>query len=421
MRYVFDLSGGTRRELIRRVAQEEERSTETVVAGRMVMAIAGVVDLGKRLKDKLKSLESSTASEAKSTPSKPMCVFFCGSRASFADLVPQTPLSQLGLRLAKASRAQQCRTFGVPREPQGRECGARRRTRRDGRRRDCDCSLGAFFPPRSSATILTCYTRRWEDSSHSTPSPPPPTLPSSAGSSSPALPSKAASTSSPLFVVVTASASTARSAVPPSSSVRSSLPISAASSTDLPLPAMRSSFYFLPLSGKCFETCDGEELPVDFFSPQAWSDYNISPLASALLDPEGEAKQRRRRQNRLDAQRASEGGDILEPNLAAQDVEEELDEEIEVDGEEEPESVGMSREGSKSPPASPPNGPLGPSSDEMIKSYLSTTLQRVQDVRFSLRLSSLARALTILLRSSTPRSRTATIPPNPTSTLPWSS
>lgn len=139
---------------------------------------------------------------------------------------------------------------------------------------------------------------------------------------------------------------------------------------------MRSSFYFLPLSSQCFETPNGEELPVDFFSPQAWSDYNISPVASALLDPEGEAKQRRRLQNRLEAQRASEGGDMLEPNLAAHDGEED-DEEIEVDGEEEPETAGT---GTKTPPPSPPNG-MGSSSDEAIKSYLSTTLQRVQKVR----------------------------------------
>lgn len=34
------------------------KSTDTVVPGKMLMAIGGLVDLGKKLKDKLKHLES---------------------------------------------------------------------------------------------------------------------------------------------------------------------------------------------------------------------------------------------------------------------------------------------------------------------------------------------------------------------------
>ncbi|GAA5901425.1 hypothetical protein JCM5296_003006 [Sporobolomyces johnsonii] len=47
--------------------EDELRSTETVIPGRMLMQIGGVIDLGKRLKDKLKSVAASSAA----TPSSP--------------------------------------------------------------------------------------------------------------------------------------------------------------------------------------------------------------------------------------------------------------------------------------------------------------------------------------------------------------
>lgn len=39
--------------------EEEERSGETVKAGKMLMSVGGIIDLGKRLKDRLKALEIS--------------------------------------------------------------------------------------------------------------------------------------------------------------------------------------------------------------------------------------------------------------------------------------------------------------------------------------------------------------------------
>ncbi|GAA5966565.1 hypothetical protein JCM21900_005505 [Sporobolomyces salmonicolor] len=47
--------------------EDELRSTETVIPGHMLMQIGGVIDLGKRLKDKLKSVAASSAA----TPSSP--------------------------------------------------------------------------------------------------------------------------------------------------------------------------------------------------------------------------------------------------------------------------------------------------------------------------------------------------------------
>lgn len=39
--------------------EEEESSTETVIAGKMLMSVGGIIDLGKRLKDRLKAIEIS--------------------------------------------------------------------------------------------------------------------------------------------------------------------------------------------------------------------------------------------------------------------------------------------------------------------------------------------------------------------------
>ena len=46
--------------------------------------------------------------------------------------------------------------------------------------------------------------------------------------------------------------------------------------------SMRSSFYFLPQTGLCFETPEGAPLPVDFYDPHSWSTYNLSPVTAGL-------------------------------------------------------------------------------------------------------------------------------------------
>ncbi|SCU96836.1 LADA_0H03004g1_1 [Lachancea dasiensis] len=44
---------------------------------------------------------------------------------------------------------------------------------------------------------------------------------------------------------------------------------------------MRSSFYFLPFDGRCFANSTSlERYDLDFFDPQVWSEYGLSPLVS---------------------------------------------------------------------------------------------------------------------------------------------
>lgn len=186
------------------------------------MAIGGVIDLGKRLKDKLKSLEISTTADAKSEPSKPSCVVFFAKHAG-PSLTPRFPRlhfhnwgydwrrrlelssAELVLYLENLKAESAARGEGVDGTGEGATVIAH----------SVRSSIFGLLE-----TILTCELCRWEDLSHYTPWPAPPTRPSSAASSLPERPFKAASTSSPPFVAETASASIARSAVPPSSSVR---------------------------------------------------------------------------------------------------------------------------------------------------------------------------------------------------------
>lgn len=49
---------------------------------------------------------------------------------------------------------------------------------------------------------------------------------------------------------------------------------------------IRTSFALLPLDGKCFFNREtGEEFPVDFFDPQTWVDYRLSPCVARPLPP----------------------------------------------------------------------------------------------------------------------------------------
>jgi pimeloyl-ACP methyl ester carboxylesterase len=49
---------------------------------------------------------------------------------------------------------------------------------------------------------------------------------------------------------------------------------------------IRTSFALLPLSGRCFFDKDtGEEYPVDFFDPQTWIDYRLTPCLARPLPP----------------------------------------------------------------------------------------------------------------------------------------
>lgn len=173
---------------------------------------------------------------------------------------------------------------------------------------------------------------------------------------------------------------------------------------------MRSTFYFLPLDGKCFETPSGVELPVDFFDTQSWSDHGFSPLTEDLLVSKnnktiGEKEQhsKERKDLKEDAKTAEEPNGvegILEPTLGG--------------GGGESSRVG-SRRGSdaeEDPTAS--EGEVGApivvtrrnsaggeeevkdkeevSADAEIEEYLERTLKRAKAVRFFLFLFSPPRA-----------------------------
>lgn len=71
--------------------------------------------------------------------------------------------------------------------------------------------------------------------------------------------------------------------------------------------SMRSSFYFLPFSGLCFEDPSGTPLPIDFFDPHSWSDYGLSPIALGLFEESGEKRERQRRLAREEAEKAESG------------------------------------------------------------------------------------------------------------------
>lgn len=87
--------------------------------------------------------------------------------------------------------------------------------------------------------------------------------------------------------------------------------------------SMRSSFYFLPEDGKCFEREDGTPLPIDFFNPHSWSEHCLSPLAADLLGPECASKQVRRLVHRTSAVTAEDLGVRLPPPEPESDPEHE--------------------------------------------------------------------------------------------------
>lgn len=73
---------------------------------------------------------------------------------------------------------------------------------------------------------------------------------------------------------------------------------------------MRSSFYFLPSSPTsplpCFFTPSGQPLPLDFSSPKVWSDYNLSPVSSCVLEPDCIEKKLAREFKMKEAEQADE-------------------------------------------------------------------------------------------------------------------
>ena len=60
----------------------------------------------------------------------------------------------------------------------------------------------------------------------------------------------------------------------------------------------RSCFYFLPYDRRCFERKDGARLDLDLHDPAVWSEYGLSPVMEGVLDPDGPAKVEKRERAR---------------------------------------------------------------------------------------------------------------------------
>ncbi|KEI38565.1 uncharacterized protein L969DRAFT_95641 [Mixia osmundae IAM 14324] len=68
--------------------------------------------------------------------------------------------------------------------------------------------------------------------------------------------------------------------------------------------SMRSTFYFLPGNGDCFEDEHGNALPVDFFNPQDWSRYGLSPMTEGIYDRQDAEQHEKRMDKKEEAQTA---------------------------------------------------------------------------------------------------------------------
>lgn len=243
--------------------------------------------------------------------------------------------------------------------------------------------------------------------------------------------------------------------------------------------SMRSSFAFLPLSGACFETPEGEPLLVDFYDPHSYSDYNLSPVTKGLYREKGFAREEERREGMEEAAEVHGSGGVAgfgEGNLGetgrrSKGIEEALTgvraeevktstpqarEEIpqdeaegEVDIEGLPDSrrssanndsaIQMDRQGSadsnsgvadrgrrpssssgedEEPPLMPELDKVLSASDQTIATYLARTLKRVKQV--SSFLPRILSELTPHFLSFTPTLRSCTTPSRPllVSTLP---
>lgn len=71
---------------------------------------------------------------------------------------------------------------------------------------------------------------------------------------------------------------------------------------DITSPAVafscRSAFYFLPFGGRCFERKDGTRLDLDLHDRRVWSEYGLSPVMEGVLDPDGPEKVAKRERAR---------------------------------------------------------------------------------------------------------------------------
>ncbi|KAK4052319.1 hypothetical protein OIO90_004400 [Microbotryomycetes sp. JL221] len=231
--------------------EDEERTAETIIASTQVMQIVGVLDLGKRLKDKIKSLEAKTTAEATASTgtafdarlnptasSRPAPVHFVNHGYDWRRRL-ELSSAELIERLERLKRESKARGEG----PDGQGEGATVIAHSMGGLvllhalatcKDPTIFKGIIFagvPFNGTPNILSPF--RYGDR---------------------LLLNRDVCSPSAVF-------------------------------------SMRSSFYFLPRSGLCFETPAGEPIPVDFYDPHSWSRYNLSPMAANLYNDLEDAEQ----------------------------------------------------------------------------------------------------------------------------------
>lgn len=269
--------------------QDEERATETIVPGRQLMQV-GPIDLGKRLKDKLKALAANPPSPP---PTVPLSFVNFGYdwrlslHISSANLLTQ--LEQLKAESAARGEGEGAR--GVGATVIAHSMGGLVALHALAKAKDPRVFKGLIFAGtpfggcgESSLDFLNLLR------AHLT------------------IPYRTVNVLSPLRngdgVMF------ARQAVHPSvADLSLTLPLSTG---DICSPSvvfsMRSSYYFLPLSGHCFETSDGTRLDIDFYDPHSYSDYNLSPVTKGLYREKGFARDEERREGMQEAAHVNSTG-----------------------------------------------------------------------------------------------------------------
>ncbi|KAK4048407.1 hypothetical protein OIV83_004753 [Microbotryomycetes sp. JL201] len=262
---------------------DEARTTETIVASTQVMQIVGVLDLGKRLKDRIKSLEARTTAEAAAAaalaappprPSRPAPVHFVNHGYDWRRRL-ELSSAELIERLERLKAESKARGEGPDSQGEGATVIAHSMGGLVLLHALATCSDPTIFkgiifagvPFHGTANILSPF--RYGDR---------------------LLLNRDVCSPSAVF-------------------------------------SMRSSFYMLPRSGLCFETPAGEPIPIDFFDARSWSKYNLSPMTAnlytSLNEMTGNGDENRTGRDALREQATHASGGLgvgLDINMAEQTV-----------------------------------------------------------------------------------------------------
>ncbi|KAM0786141.1 hypothetical protein ACM66B_006949 [Microbotryomycetes sp. NB124-2] len=217
--------------------QDEAQTSDTIIASTQVMQIVGVLDLGKRLKDKIKSLEAKTTAEAAAfaaaptpdRPPHPAPVHFVNHGYDWRRRL-ELSSAELIERLERLKQESKERGEGKDGQGEGatviaHSMGGLVLLHALATCKDPTIFKGIIFagvPFHGTANILSPF--RYGDR---------------------LLLNRDVCSPSAVF-------------------------------------SMRSSFYMLPRSGLCFETPAGEPIPINFFDARSWSRYNLSPMTANL-------------------------------------------------------------------------------------------------------------------------------------------